>query len=107
VLAGSGEEAFVAKLRKLSDDLKITDHVLWAGFLEGEDKIGRLGCCCRFRPASSYSENFGMAASKHLQRVCRRSISDQVGMAPQVREAGAGLVVPCEIPALTKALEDC
>src|SRR5207302_8023283 len=42
VLAGTGPASFVNELHGLAEQLEISDHVLWTGFLEGQEKLAAL-----------------------------------------------------------------
>lgn len=104
VVAGEGEPEFVAGLKKLAVELSIAEQVLWTGFISGDEKAAA------FRAASvfalpSYSENFGLAVVEAMASGLPSVVSDQVGVAPDVKEFQAGSVVPCEAAALASALE--
>jgi len=104
VLRAPGEEAFVGKLRKLSDDLKITDHVLWAGFPGRGGKLAALAAAAVFvcRPIRRIRDG-------RPRSTCSGCGDGHFGPGwngPTGQRSGAGPGVPCEIPALTKALED-
>jgi len=60
VLAGAGEENFVAGVRERAAQLGLTNDVVWAGFLGGADKLSAFAAASVF-VLPSYSENFGIA----------------------------------------------
>jgi len=104
VIAGTGDQAYVARLRELAEGLEISEHVIWAGFLSGQEKLAALAAASVF-VLPSYSENFGIAAVEALAAGLPCVISDQVGIAPDVDEFEAGSVVPCRVPDLAGALQ--
>jgi glycosyltransferase involved in cell wall biosynthesis len=105
VMAGDGRRQFVAGLRKLASELGIDEHVVWTGFLSGEDKTSAFAAASVFA-LPSYSENFGIALVEALAAGLPCVLSDQVGIAPDVIEFDAGLVVPCEDAPLASALRN-
>lgn len=105
VLAGAGDPALVAQLREEAQRLGITPHVVWAGFLTGEEKWAALRQADVFA-LPSYSENFGVALVEALACGCPVVLSDQVGIHREIARAGAGLVTPCKVNELARALLD-
>ncbi len=103
VIAGSGEEAFVAGLRQLAEALKVADKIIWAGFLSGEEKLSAFRAATLFA-LPSYSENFGIAVVEALAAGLPCVVSDQVGIASDISEFEAGQVVPCQAAPLALAL---
>lgn len=104
VIAGSGEKTFVDRLRETARRLAIDDHVVWAGFLSGQDKLAALAAASIYA-LPSYSENFGIALVEALAAGLPCVVSEHVGIASDVEEFEAGLRVPCQIPALAAAFE--
>jgi glycosyltransferase involved in cell wall biosynthesis len=104
VIAGEGENQFVADLHSLAEELGIAGEVLWAGFLAGADKLSALAAASLF-VLPSYSENFGIALAEAMAAGLPCVISDQVGIAVDVEEYNAGVVVPCETGALASAMQ--
>jgi len=104
ILGGTGEEAFMQKLRKMAGDLGIGDEVVWAGFLEGEQKKAAMAHA-HIYALPSYSENFGIAAVEGMAAGLPIVVSDQVAIHHEIAEAGAGLVVPCDAKSLAAALQ--
>jgi glycosyltransferase involved in cell wall biosynthesis len=105
VIAGGGDDGFIAELKKLAEDLKIDEQIVWAGFLSGQEKLAALAAASVFT-LPSYSENFGIAAVEALAAGLPCLISDQVGIAPDVVEFDAGQVVPCKVDDLAAALQN-
>jgi glycosyltransferase involved in cell wall biosynthesis len=104
VMAGDGRGQFVAGLKELARELGIDEHVVWTGFLGGDDKTAALAAASVFA-LPSYSENFGIALVEAMAAGMPCVLSDQVGIAPDVVEFDAGSVVPCEDAPLASALK--
>ena len=103
VIAGQGADDFVSGLRRLAADLNIAGDILWAGFLEGADKLSALAAASLFA-LPSYSENFGIALVEAMAAGLPSVMSDQVAIAGDATEYDAGLAVPCEVEPLASAL---
>jgi glycosyltransferase involved in cell wall biosynthesis len=104
-IAGSGDAEFAAEMKALVSQLGIADHVVWLGFLTGQDKLSALSAASVFA-LPSYSENFGIALVEALAAGLPCVLSDQIGIAPDIAASGAGLVTSCDTTALAAALRD-
>jgi glycosyltransferase involved in cell wall biosynthesis len=103
VIAGQGPDNFVKKCRDLARAAGVTDAVIWAGFLEGEDKLAAFAAASVF-VLPSYSENFGLAVVEALAAGLPCVLCRGVAISEDVAAAGAGLLVPPEIEALAEGL---
>ena len=103
VLAGCGASDFEAWLQARVQELGLESVVLFAGFLEGEQKLAALTDSALF-VMPSYSENFGLAVVEAMACSLPVVISDQVGISYEVAKARAGLVVPCQVETLAGAI---
>jgi glycosyltransferase involved in cell wall biosynthesis len=103
VLAGSGDQRWVMRLRQDAERLDIARDVIWAGFLTGEEKWAALRAADVF-VLPSYSENFGIAVLEALACGCPVVLSDQVGIHREISRAGAGIVTACRVDELANAL---
>jgi glycosyltransferase involved in cell wall biosynthesis len=103
VLAGSGTLDYERHLRHAAQTLNIGPDVVFAGTLTGEQKHAALHESDLF-VLPAYYEHFGMPVIEAMASGLPVVISDQVGVAHEVRSAGAGLVVPCEENYLTAML---
>ncbi len=65
MIAGSGDDRYVASLHQLADELKIADDVLWTGYLGPAEKSAAFAAATVF-VLPSYSENFGIVAAEAL-----------------------------------------
>jgi glycosyltransferase involved in cell wall biosynthesis len=95
VIAGDGPRELMARLRLRADNLGIAGDVIWAGFLEGRDKLSALETASVF-VLPSYSENFGVAVVEAMAVRLPVLVSDQVGICREIAQAAAGIVVPCD-----------
>ena len=102
-IAGNGDEEFVLGLKQLAAELGIENNILWAGFLQGDDKLSAMAAASLF-VLPSYSENFGIAPVEAMAAGLPAVISDQVGISAETLEYDAGLVVPCEVEAISSAM---
>lgn len=103
IIAGDGDAAYVAQLRHEAGRLGLAEAVVWAGHLDGDDKLAALADADLFA-LPSYAENFGVAVVEAMAAGLPVLISDQVGIHREVAGAGAGLVAPCEPGPLADAL---
>lgn len=97
VVIGTGDPEYVASLKCEARSLGIAESVTWTGFLDGVDKLAALAAAHVF-VLPSYAENLGIAALEALAARTPVVLSEHVGIAADVRRAGAGLVVPA-VPA--------
>jgi glycosyltransferase involved in cell wall biosynthesis len=103
VIAGNGDPGFVAALQQDATRLGIASDIIWTGFLAGEKKAALLTDANVFT-LPSYSENFGMAVAEAIATGLPVVVSDQVGIHREILNAQAGLVVPCTVEELARAL---
>jgi len=104
VIAGDGSPALVSSLKQMAAGLGVTPHVVWTGFVQGEEKRSILADADLF-VLPSYSENFAVAAVEAMGFRLPLIVSDQVGIHDQVNAHQAGIVIPCQVEALAGALE--
>ncbi|HEV8262655.1 MAG TPA: glycosyltransferase, partial [Burkholderiales bacterium] len=103
VLGGDGQDGFVRRLMNSARELGIQPDVVWAGHLEGEDKLSALSAASVF-VLPSYSENFGIAAVEAFAAGLPSVLTSEVAVASEAQLAKAARVVPCEVASLTAAL---
>lgn len=103
VLAGGGDPELTSWIKNECSRLGVSSHVLFAGFLEGSGKDAALQDADIF-VLPSYSENFGIAPAEAMAASVPIVISDQVAIHGDVTDANAGVVVPCNVRALSEAL---
>ncbi|MBS0430336.1 MAG: glycosyltransferase [Proteobacteria bacterium] len=91
VMAGPGEEAWLAQLRQLAHKAGTSDRITWTGMLTGDLKWGAFYAAELFC-LPSHQENFGIAVAEAL--ACGRpvAISDKVNIWREIADDGAGWV---------------
>jgi len=104
-LVGPGEPDYMRQLKTAGEQLGIADRLIFTGMIKGAGRIQALADADLF-VLPSYQENFGVAVIEAAAAGTAVLISDQVNICGEVREAGAGRVVPCEQAALGKALSE-
>ena len=104
VIAGNGVAGYVASLKKLADELQISDKVLWTGNLNGELKAGAFAAAQIF-VLPSFSENFGIAAAEALMAGLPCVLGEGVAIADEVAKGGAGLVTAPDPKAIAQAVQ--
>jgi glycosyltransferase involved in cell wall biosynthesis len=105
VIAGGGPDAYRGELESRARSLGIASHVRFVGHVEGEEKSKLFADADVFVLPSS-QENFGIAVAEALAAGVPVIASDQVAIAGEVADAGAGWVVPVSRDALTAALRE-
>jgi glycosyltransferase involved in cell wall biosynthesis len=103
VVAGDGEPAYLARLAAAVQALGIGGRTRFVGHLEGEAKASALADADIFVLPSRH-ENFGVAAAEAAAAGLPLILSEDVGLAPAVSEAGAGVIVPRQREALAAAI---
>jgi glycosyltransferase involved in cell wall biosynthesis len=103
-IAGEGEPAYLAALKRLADQLGIASRCQWLGFLAGEAKWQALVAADWFVLPSA-SENFGIAAIEALAAGLPVILSPEVAVAELLWSSGAALICSSESQALAATLE--
>ncbi len=103
VVAGTGEEAYLASLRALVERLGLAARVHWHGFVTGERKWRLLQGSDLF-VLPSYSENFGIVVVEALACGLPVLVSTEVALAEEVRAHRLGRVTAVEAQAVADAL---
>jgi len=104
-IAGAGEPNYEAGLRELAQRLGITEHINWAGWVEGAEKTELLASADVFL-LTSHHENFANAALEALALGTPVVLTETIGLANYVCETGFGRVCPPEAQAIASAIAD-
>jgi len=105
VIAGDGEVDYVARLKRLADELGVADRVVWTGFVDGELKASAFAAAQVF-VLPSFSENFGIAAAEALMAGLPCVLGEGVALADDVAQAGAGVVTAPNPQAIARELQE-
>lgn len=105
VLAGEGPEPYVESLRRLVEEGGGHERVLFPGWLEGVRKASALQNAALLA-LPSHHENFGLCVMEALAHGVPVLISSYVNLAPEIKAAGVGWIVPLESAALQEQLAD-
>ncbi len=111
VIAGPEEDGYQSKLLKKASSLGISDRIIFTGLLNSHDRLLALRDADIFLN-TSHSENFSVSSVEAMAIGLPVIVSDKVGVADDILENHAGLVVPnkpdliaCEIERLINSAE--
>lgn len=102
-LAGPDDEGYGARVRRWLEDLGLLGRTTFSGMILGREKAAALAAAHVF-VLPSYSENFGVAVVEALAGGLPTIISNKVNIWREVAQAGAGIVVNCDVAELKQAL---
>lgn len=91
VMAGPTGFTYAQTLKKLAEDLGISECIYWTGMLSGEAKWGSFQAAEAF-VLPSHQENFGIAVAEALSARLPVLISHSVNISPEIASDGAGFV---------------
>lgn len=103
VIAGDGDPALVAGLKRLAGELRLGDRVRWLGFTSGARKRWLLGQADVFVLPSA-SENFGIAVVEAMSAGAPVVVTRGCGLADFVGQWEAGIVTDGTADSLHAAL---
>lgn len=103
-VVGTGDSDYVADLKALAAKLGIADRVRWHGYLADQAKADIMGVATAL-VLPSLSENFGIAVAEALAAGLPCIVSRQVGVAEEIEEAGAGVLVGIEPRSIAAGIE--
>jgi glycosyltransferase involved in cell wall biosynthesis len=102
-IAGDGNPEYVASLHSKAAQLGLQNAIVWTGFVQGQAKHEAVADSDIF-VLPSYSENFAVSVVEAMGAGLPVVISDQVGISPEIRAAGAGIVTACRVESLAAAM---
>lgn len=91
-IAGTGNIKYINQLKKLISKYNLNDHIDFLGFVSGEEKQKLLSISDVFILPSEH-ENFSISTAEAMASGLPVIISDQVGLANEILEAEAGIVI--------------
>ena len=103
VIAGNDEENYGGVLQGIAANAGVADRVTFAGPVHGADKAALLAGA-QLLVLPSYSENFGNVVLEAMAAGRAVVVTPEVGMAPAVRQSGAGVVVDGDAATLAKGI---
>lgn len=103
VLAGPGEPGYVSKLTRTAQRLGLAGRVVFTGLLAGRAVQEAYRAAAVF-VLPSWQENFGFTVVEAMAAACPVIVSDRMDLAPDVRAAGAGLIVPPTVGGTAEAI---
>lgn len=105
VIAGDGETSYVDTIRRKAAASPAAGRIRFTGDMRGERKRALFSEADLFVLAS-HSENFGVAVVEAMAHGVPVLISQNVGIAEEVRKANAGVVVASESTAIAAAISE-
>jgi glycosyltransferase involved in cell wall biosynthesis len=103
LVAGDGTPEYVTSLKARADALGVSEHIVWAGHVEGDAKSAAFAAADVF-VLPSYSENFGIAAAEALAAGLPCVLGEGVAIAEDVVQAQAGLTVNTDAQSIAGGL---
>jgi glycosyltransferase involved in cell wall biosynthesis len=103
VLAGPDGDGYSEKIRGWLHAAGMLERATFTGNLAGQERVALLQES-EVMMLTSYTENFGQAVAEAMAAGVAVIISDRVNIWPEVAQAQAGLVVPCDAAAAATAL---
>lgn len=103
VIAGNDEEGYQPRLQELAHSLGLAERIFFVGPASDAHKWALYRNAELF-VLPSYSENFGNVVAEAMAMSCPVAVTPEVGIAPLVESAGAGIVTRGEPEELAAAL---
>lgn len=103
LIAGEGKASYEIGLRKLASES--SKRIIWLGYLDQREKLLALADCDIF-VLPSRADSFGIVTIEAMACGKPVIISDQVGIFKEIKDAGVGLVAPCDAGDFYLALEE-
>lgn len=103
VIAGGDDENYKKTIDELIKKHNLKSDVIFTGMITGQDKIGAFSEANVFT-LPSYAENFGNAVLEAMNSGLPVIITENVGIAREVEQAGAGLIIKKDENALAEAM---
>jgi glycosyltransferase involved in cell wall biosynthesis len=95
VMAGPDPGGLGKEIKAALDKKRLGERIVLAGMLDDEEKLAALQAADVF-VLPSHTENFGIVAVEAMAAGCPVIVSSGVKIAPEIAEAGAGMVAQVE-----------
>lgn len=105
VIAGDGDTSYLNELKELVKLHEGIDKVLFVGWLKGDEKLGALRGA-ELYALPSHQENFGLSVVEAMACGTPVLISEQVNLAADVAQSGAGWVTTLAMDSLSSSLRE-
>jgi glycosyltransferase involved in cell wall biosynthesis len=103
VIAGPDNEGWGDRVRTWLEEEGVLDRATFTGMLLGPEKVAVLRDASIF-VLPSYSENFGLAVIEAMAAGLPVVISNRVNIWQEIADAGAGIVLDCDVDQVAGAL---
>lgn len=103
IICGDGDPALVARLKQQAADAGVSERIIWAGQVSGDQRFGAFASAQLFVLAS-HSENFGIALLEAMAAGLPCVSTDQVALAADAARHGAVKISAREPGALAEAI---
>jgi len=105
VIAGTGKKKYEKKIKRVINDLKLWENVIWTGFLNKEEKESCFNSCnCYILP--SMNENFGNSIIEALSYKIPVIITDNVYIWRKIIDNDAGWLCKYNVDSIYEVIED-
>lgn len=104
VVAGSGNEEYVSKIKRIAQKLNIKNQVKFTGHISGKRKLALLQNSVAFI-LPSYTENFGISVVEAMASGVPILISKNVGLSDDIEKNEAGITFNLDINSIRKSIE--
>ena len=102
-VAGTGPEAYEARLVRHAHAAGVADRVAWVGFVQRDDRHRFFADVDLLALVSEY-ECFGVAAAEAMSDGVAVLVSERTGIAPMVAKHACGFVVAPDVASIVEAL---
>jgi glycosyltransferase involved in cell wall biosynthesis len=103
VIAGDDKSPYAQEVRKMVEEKKISNNIIFTGQVTGDDKWALYKNALMFA-LPSYSENFGMSVVEAMACGCPVVISDKVGIYKEIADNNAGIIVKTDVESVEEGI---
>jgi glycosyltransferase involved in cell wall biosynthesis len=103
VIAGDDKSPYAKEVRKMVEEKKISNNIIFTGQVTGDDKWVLYKNALMFL-LPSYSENFGMSVVEAMACGCPVVISDKIGIYKEIADNNAGIIVKTNVESVEEGI---